>query len=65
LGNGFCLCLSEGGHGECWRGGKEIASVSEIEGSPEAWLIPWFVVVFSTVAAAKIMSGHNEGEVRR
>lgn len=32
--------------------------MSEIEGSPEAWLIPWFMVV---VVAAKIMSGHNEG----
>jgi hypothetical protein len=39
--------------------------VSEIEGSPEAWLIPWFMVVFFIVVAAKIMSGHNEGEVRR
>ena len=39
MGNGFCLCLSEGGHGgqgEGGRGDREIVSVSEIEGSLEA-----------------------------
>lgn len=71
MGNGLCLCLSEGGHGsqgEGGRGGREIVSVSvsvsEIEGSLEAWWIPWFMVVFYVVVAAKTMSGHINLEVR-
>ena len=44
MGNGFCFYLSEGGHSDCRKGGKEIVSVSEVEWSLEAWLIPLFMV---------------------
>jgi hypothetical protein len=55
LENGSCLCLSDGGYGECWRVGEGIVSVSEIEGSLEPW---WILRVHSGILCS--IGGHGQ-----